>query len=97
MSRRRFLVGYDIADDKRLQRMGKAMKGWGYRIQYSIFLCDLNGRELVSMRQDLRSLMHGQEDSVFILDLGEVDRWSPERFQVLGVDKDEQPDEPLVF
>lgn len=95
--RRRYLVGYDISDDKRLQIIGKTMKGWGYRIQYSVFLCDLSGVELVGMRQDLKSLMHEREDSVFILDLGEVDRWDPRRVQVLGIDKAEQPKEPLVF
>jgi len=95
--RRRYLVGYDIANDRRLQRVGKTMKGWGYRIQYSVFLCDLNGIELVGMRQDLKSLMNEREDSVFIVDLGEVGRWDPRRVQVLGIDKGEEPDGPLVF
>ena len=95
--RRRYLVGYDIADEKRLQRIGKAMKGWGYRIQYSLFLCDLNGMELVAMRSSLRAEMNDREDSVLILDLGGVDRWDPLRVQVLGRDKGEEPDEPFVF
>jgi CRISPR-associated protein Cas2 len=95
--RRRYLVGYDIADDKRLQRIGKAMKGWGYRVQYSLFLCDLNGMELVAMRSALKVEMNDREDSVLIFDLGGVDRWDPLRVQVLGRDKGEEPDEPFVF
>ena len=95
--RRRYLVGYDIANERRLQHVGKAMKGWGYRIQYSVFLCDLDGIERVAMREDLKSLISEREDSVFVLDLGEVDRWNPRRVEVLGVDKGEVPDEPLVF
>lgn len=95
--RRRYLVGYDIADVRRLQAIGKTMKGWGHRIQYSVFLCDLSGVELVGMRRDLKSLMNERADSVFILDLGEVDRWDARRVQVLGIDKGERTDEPLVF
>lgn len=90
-------MGYDISDDKRLQSVGKTMKGWGYRIQYSVFLCDLSGVELVGMRQDIKSIINQREDSVFILDLGATDRWDPGRVQVLGIDKDEAPKEPLVF
>lgn len=90
-------MGYDIADAKRLQLVAKTMKGWGYRIQYSVFLCDLSGVELVGMRRDLKSLMNEREDSVFILDLGELNRWDPQRVQVLGIDKGERIDQPLVF
>ena len=73
------------------------MKGWGYRIQFSVFLCDLNGIELVQMRQSLKELINERQDSVFILDLGEVSRWDPRRVETLGLDKGDQPDDPMVF
>jgi len=95
--RRRYLVGYDIAEPRRLRRVGKEMKGWGYRIQFSVFLCDLNGIELVQMRQSLKELINERQDSVFILDLGEVSRWDPRRVETLGLDKGDQPDDPMVF
>lgn len=90
-------MGYDIAEPRRLQLIGKTMKGWGYRVQYSVFLCDLSGIELVDMTENLKSLINAREDSVFVLDLGEVDRWNPDRVLVFGRDKSEQPEGPMVF
>lgn len=39
------LVIYDISDDKRRNRMAKLLKGYGYRVQKSVFECRIdNGR-----------------------------------------------------
>ncbi len=95
--RRRYLVAYDIANPKRLRHVAKSMKGWGYRFQYSLFLCDLNGRELIEMRQDLVEIAHHHEDSIVIIDLGEVDRWDPHRVETIGIDKDDRPEGPYVY
>jgi CRISPR-associated protein Cas2 len=46
------------------------MEGYGTRIQYSVFVCDLSDRERVIMRTDLESLMKVSEDSVMVIDLG---------------------------
>ncbi|MGI6496948.1 MAG: CRISPR-associated endonuclease Cas2 [Kiritimatiellia bacterium] len=40
--RRFYLVSYDIPDDKRRARVFKLMRGWGERVQYSVFCCQLN-------------------------------------------------------
>lgn len=69
--RRRYLVAYDISDPKRLRRVCKTMEGYGERLQYSVFLCDLNGMELVGMKTDVGIVMDFGEDSVVIIDLGE--------------------------
>ena len=45
-----YLVSYDIADPKRLKTVFKVMKGWGDHLQFSVFRCDLNPRELVELR-----------------------------------------------
>ena len=36
-----FLVGYDIASPKRLQKVAKACEDYGLRVQYSFFECHL--------------------------------------------------------
>lgn len=38
----RFLVCYDIADDRRRDRMAKALLDYGARIQESVFLAELD-------------------------------------------------------
>jgi len=86
MSRRRFLVAYDISDDKRLKAVYKAMNGFGDRIQYSVFICELNERERVQMEAKLRPMLHAKEDQVIVMDLGSVDRDMEEFIATLGRD-----------
>jgi CRISPR-associated protein Cas2 len=82
MARRRYLVAYDIRDERRLRLVAGCMEGYGTRIQYSVFVSDLSSRELVLMRGDIESLMKMTEDSVMIVDLGAVG--DPSRFLFLG-------------
>lgn len=70
MARRRYLVAYDIRDDRRLRSIAVCMEGYGERIQYSVFVADLSDREKYLMRSDIESRMKQTEDSVMIIDLG---------------------------
>lgn len=47
MTRKRFLVAYDIADDKRRNQVFKTLYGYGDHAQYSVFFCELSQQELV--------------------------------------------------
>ena len=82
MARRRYLVAYDIRDDRRLRSIATCMEGYGVRIQYSVFVCDLSDRERVLMRGDVEGLMKLSEDSVMVVDLGAAGDSS--RFLFLG-------------
>lgn len=70
MSRSRFLVAYDIAEPRRLRRVIKVMEGYGERLQYSVFLCDLSGMELIAWKRDILDVINLAEDSVVSIDLG---------------------------
>lgn len=70
MARRRYLIAYDIADSKRLRRVIKVMEAYGQRLQYSVFLCDLSGMELIGWRSELLKVVNPREDSVVTIDLG---------------------------
>ncbi len=70
MSRRRYLVAYDIREDRRLRNIATCMEGYGTRIQYSVFVCDLSDQEAILMRGDLELIMKLSEDSVMVIDLG---------------------------
>lgn len=72
MARRRYLIAYDIADARRLRRVCKIMEGYGDRLQYSVFISDLSLSELFHARADVEGEMLMSEDSVVIVDLGEV-------------------------
>jgi CRISPR-associated protein Cas2 len=70
MARRRFLVAYDIRDDQRLRSVATCAEAYGYRIQYSVFICDLSDQEAIVMRGEIEALVKATEDSVMIIDLG---------------------------
>lgn len=70
--RRRYLVAYDIRDDKRLRRVHLVCRTYGSPLQYSVFICDLNARELIACRAALEDEMILSRDSTVIIDLGEA-------------------------
>ena len=82
MARRRYLLAYDISDDKRLRSVHAAAKSFGHPLQYSLFICDLNGIELTQLKWALGELIVHTIDRVAIIDLGDADA---RRFQFLGV------------
>ena len=70
MRRKRFLVTYDIADDKRRNRVFRTLYANGDHAQYSVFFCELSAIELAELRGKLRTALHEIEDQIMILDLG---------------------------
>jgi CRISPR associated protein Cas2. len=58
------------------------MEGFGDRIQYSVFVCDLSAREFVEMRVAVEARMKRSEDSVMVVDLGRPEDVS--RFLFIG-------------
>lgn len=84
MGRRRYLVAYDISDPVRLRRVHEIVKGYGYWLQYSVFLCDLTEAEKVWLKGDLGETIHMVADRVAIVDLGEADRRGTDCFEFMG-------------
>jgi CRISPR-associated protein Cas2 len=70
--RRFFLVSYDVVDDRRRDRLYKFLAGWGDRVQYSVFCCQLNRRELHRLRESMKSIVHQGKDQVLLIDAGIV-------------------------
>ena len=77
MARRRYLIAYDISDPVRLRRVIKVMEAYGQRLQYSVFLCDLSGQELIAWRTDILKVLQLNADSVVHIDLGALDSVTP--------------------
>lgn len=71
--RQTFVVSYDVSDPKRLRRVYRLMRGWGEHIQYSVFRCELNARELVELRGQLSFVINHNEDQVLFIDVGPVE------------------------
>ncbi len=83
VARNRYFVCYDVRDPQRLTQTYKTMCGYGDRVQYSVFLCDLSDVELVMMRGDLENVMNTKEDSLVIVNVGSVEK-SGARITTIG-------------
>lgn len=83
-ARKRYLVCYDIRDPGRLRRVHKKMKSFGWPMQYSIFVCDLDSMELFSLRTAIGSLIHHGMDSVAMIDCGDPKERGRACFEFLG-------------
>jgi len=68
--RNRFLVTYDVSDDRRLRQVFKRLRQFGLHVQLSVFECELSPRELALLRASLDEVIHHEEDQVIIADLG---------------------------
>lgn len=70
MARRRFLIAYDIAHPRRLRLTCRIMEGYGDRLQYSVFLCDLSDAEMATWEREIRTVLDLAQDSIVVIDLG---------------------------
>jgi CRISPR-associated protein Cas2 len=82
--RQRYLVCYDIADPRRLDRTHKKLTGFGQAVQYSVFVCDLSPTERVLLEAALTALLNLGEDRVLIVDLGPTEGRGSDCVTVLG-------------
>jgi CRISPR-associated protein Cas2 len=84
VARRRYLVAYDIADPIRLRRTHATVKGFGFALQYSVFVCDLDAMEKTQLRAELGEVIHHTQDRVAIIDLGDPAQRGVECFEFMG-------------
>ena len=50
-------VCYDIPDDRRRTRMSNILKGYGTRVQRSVFECDISPKHFQRMKERLGKLL----------------------------------------
>jgi len=74
-----YLISYDIGNDNRLSKVFRYLKGKAIHLQYSVFYCFLNSKEILTIIKELRGMINEREDDVRIYPL--VDNF---KFIVLG-------------
>ena len=84
MSRKHYLISYDICDPKRLRHVARLMEGYGYRIQLSVFQCPLDDLRLEQLKADIHPVINHDEDQVLIVCLGPESEQTFRRFDYLG-------------
>jgi CRISPR-associated protein Cas2 len=96
MSRRRYLVAYDICDPKRLRQVFKTMKAFGQPLQYSVFRCDLSEKERQRLISALDEIIHHLEDQVLLAGLGPAHPGPDDDFTFLGRSSPPPSRDPLI-
>jgi len=82
--RKRYLIAYDVSDDKRRTAIFKTLMGNGDHVQFSVFLCQLSDVELARLKGNLGQSVNARQDQVVILDLGPADNDLASRFECIG-------------
>lgn len=80
----RYLVAYDIPDDRRRTRISDCLSGFGDRLQYSVFIVDASPAKFIRLRDAIQRLLVLAEDSVVLCDLGLLSKQSDATFIKLG-------------
>ena len=82
--RTRYLVSYDISDAKRLRQVHKTIKDFGWPMQYSVFICDLDALEMLMLKQEVAAIIHHGEDAVAFINLGPPSTRGRDCFDFMG-------------
>ena len=89
------VISYDIPDDRRRNRVAKLLKGFGARVQYSVFEAYLSPGKFSELKSRLKVEMEPQEDSILFYSLcenclGKKERWGVKPQEILD-------EESLIF
>ena len=82
--RHHYLVTYDISDDRKRTEVFETCRDFGNHVQYSVFLCELDRREMVTLREQVRGTIQHTTDQVLFVDLGPATQPILEHLEVLG-------------
>ena len=60
----KYLITYDIENDKRRKKISDELEAFGYRVNYSVFECELNQTKLRKLKEKIEELVDVNYDSV---------------------------------
>ncbi len=84
MVRKVYLISYDVSDAKRLRKAARVLEGYGLRLHYSVFRCDLSQGEYYRLVADLTDVLHLGKDRFLLADLGPCRGSGPQRIRFFG-------------
>ena len=60
----KYLITYDIENDKKRKKISDELEAYGYRVNYSVFECELNQTKLKKLKDILDELVDKKYDSL---------------------------------
>lgn len=76
-----YVITYDISDNKRRKKIANLLEGYGVRVQFSVFECQLSAKKYGELQKRLRRFYQAdQQDSLRFYPisrhtLGQADIW----------------------
>ncbi|MBE7560588.1 CRISPR-associated endonuclease Cas2 [bacterium] len=61
-----YLVSYDVREPRRLHKVAQHLKGYGSRMQFSVFRCRLTVRELERLDWELSRILEAEDDLLIV-------------------------------
>lgn len=59
-----YVICYDVPDNRRRNQLAKALKGYGTRVQYSVFEAQLNRNQFSELKRTVADIIDASEDSI---------------------------------
>lgn len=59
-----YVISYDIPDNQRRNHLAKVLKGFGSRVQYSVFEAHLTRSQFEQMKQAVNNVINPDKDAV---------------------------------
>ena len=60
----KFVIAYDIQNDKNRKKLSDILEGIGYRVNFSVFECEINETKLKKLIKDAKPLLDVKTDSL---------------------------------
>lgn len=57
-----YVISYDITDNKLRGKIAKKLEGYGRRVQYSVFECEIKKNSFRQLYTELLTLLSGREE-----------------------------------
>jgi CRISPR-associated protein Cas2 len=60
----KYLITYDIENNKRRKKVSDELEAYGYRVNFSVFECELNQTKFKKLKTKLDELINKKTDSL---------------------------------
>ena len=60
----KYLIAYDIENNKRRKKVSDELEAYGYRVNFSVFECELNKTKMKKLVEKLEELIDKKIDSL---------------------------------
>lgn len=59
-----YLIAYDVKDNKKRKKIADVLEGFGFRVNYSVFECEVNKTKLKHLIAKIEEHVDKKQDSV---------------------------------